>query len=498
MKLLDYFIIAFRNLSRRKLRSFLTIIAVVIGSISVIVMISLVIGARNVFMQQLESMGALTMVTVSRSDEVTSGGPNLQLGGGDSNSLNGTKLDDAIVEKVKAIPHVTGVSPSVSLWDFETINLPGDTKKYRPDIIAIEPNGTLRLDTMAGRTLQPNDMRKILLGAGLAKKFGYKDNPEQLVGKKVILSAKGWYSGDGVEIEKPPANGGEDWYKAQENTVREIEVEIIGVVSAGMNDSQSYVSLNWARLVQTQRNWKYDDAKSKELEQQRRIEDEQLQQQEKRGGTRIDWEKRQREWEAQMADLMILQTSDQIKERGYGSILANVDDMNNVEAVAKQVEALGVGASTAKDFLDSLSQLLKVAGLILGAIGGVSLGVAAIGIINTMVMATYERTKEIGVMRACGATKATVRQLFTFEAALLGFWGGVIGLAISFGLAILGNYFGNQYLTNQNISLSNIITFPWWLILGVVGFTTFIGTLAGLYPASRASRLNPVEALRYE
>jgi len=449
-------------------------------------------------MQQLESMGALTMVTVSRSDEISSGGPNLQLGGGDSNSLNGTKLDDAIVDKVKAIPHVTGVSPSVSLWDFETISLLGDTKKYRPDIIAIEPNGTLRLDAMAGRTLQSNDLRKILLSAGLAKKFGYKDNPEQLVGKKVILTAKGYYTGDGVDVKKPPVNADENWWKEQENQIREVEAEIIGVASSGMNDSQSYVSLDWARLVQTRRNWKYDDAKRKELEQQRQAEDEVLKQQEKRGGARIDWEARNLEWQQQMPDLMVLETTNQITENGYGSILANVDDMNNVEDVAKQVEALGVGASTAKDFLDSLSQLLKVAGLILGAIGGVSLGVAAIGIINTMVMATYERTKEIGVMRACGATKATVRQLFTFEAALLGFWGGVIGLAISFGLAMLGNYFGNQYLTSQNISLSNIITFPWWLILGVVGFTTFIGTLAGLYPASRASRLNPVEALRYE
>lgn len=493
MNLFDYIRIAFRNLLRRKLRSSLTIIAVVIGSVSVIVMVSLVIGAKNVFMQQLESLGALTMVTVMPSTEIESDGPNLMLGGGDNNAPGGVKLDEAMVAKVKQVSQVTSVTPSVSVWAFETISLKGSEKKYRPDFIALEPNGTIEIDPVAGRTLRPDDLAKIVLGGSLAKKFGYKDNPEGLIGKTVVLTAKGWYSGYGVEPEKPPRDADKDWWEAQEKKTHEIEAEIIGVLPPGMNDYQSYVSLAWAREIMTERRWEWDEEAQKKLEEQRRQEEELGKQQ-----RNFDWDAFNRKYDQSNYNFQKLVTTDRLTESGYGSILAKVDDMANVETAAAAIEKLGVGTATAKDFLDQLSRLFTIIGAILGAIGGIALTVAAIGIINTMVMATYERTREIGVMRACGATRAIIRKLFTFEAALLGLWGGVIGLVISYGLALLGNYIGNQYTAEQNIPISNIITFPWWLVLGVLAFTTFIGTLAGLYPAAKAARLNPIEALRRE
>ena len=116
-----------------------------------------------------------------------------------------------------------------------------------------------------------------------------------------------------------------------------------------------------------------------------------------------------------------------------------------------------------------------------------------------MIMATYERTREIGVMRACGATKATIRRLFTFEAAMLGFWGGLFGLLISYGIGMLAKLLVTKYGANLgNVPVQHIGSFPFWLIAGVISFTTLIGMLAGLYPAIRAARLNPVDALRYE
>jgi ABC-type antimicrobial peptide transport system permease subunit len=136
--------------------------------------------------------------------------------------------------------------------------------------------------------------------------------------------------------------------------------------------------------------------------------------------------------------------------------------------------------------------------LVLGGIGGIALAVAAIGVVNTMIMAILERTREIGVMRAVGAKRGTVSRLFTIEASLLGFWGGVLGVAVGYGLASLANVFINKQLASNGLQARNIITLPPWLIITVIIITTVIGMLAGLYPARRAAKLDPVEALHYE
>jgi ABC-type antimicrobial peptide transport system permease subunit len=198
------------------------------------------------------------------------------------------------------------------------------------------------------------------------------------------------------------------------------------------------------------------------------------------------------------SNLLVISKDDSLARNGYGSILLRVDNTANIDSVGNSVKKLGLGVQTAKDMLDNIEKIFGLIGMIIGAIGGIVLFVAALGIINTMIMATYERTREIGIMRACGATRANIRNLFIFEAGLLGFLGGVIGLILSYGLAKIGNSIGNQIALAQNIPINNIISFPPWLVVSVIALTTIIGILAGLIPAIRASRLDPVEALRYE
>jgi putative ABC transport system permease protein len=166
--------------------------------------------------------------------------------------------------------------------------------------------------------------------------------------------------------------------------------------------------------------------------------------------------------------------------------------------VASAIRPLGVGAVSAQSYIQDQLNIFNIISLVFGGIGAIALLVAAIGVINTMIMAILERTREIGVLRACGATRRTIRQLFTVEAAALGFIGGVLGVAGGFGLTVLANTFINHQLATNAVSASNIIGLPLWLILTVVGATTAIGTLAGLFPAYRAARLNPIDALRYE
>ncbi len=115
-----------------------------------------------------------------------------------------------------------------------------------------------------------------------------------------------------------------------------------------------------------------------------------------------------------------------------------------------------------------------------------------------MVMATLERTREIGIMRAIGATKRSIRRLFTVEAGVLGFLGGVVGVGLSFAVAVLLNSLINKQLEDNGVSVRDVISVPIGLALIVIAVTTGIGMLAGRLPARRAANMDPVEALRYE
>ena len=178
-------------------------------------------------------------------------------------------------------------------------------------------------------------------------------------------------------------------------------------------------------------------------------------------------------------------------------VQVKLDNKKYTQEVAQKIKDLGLGAQSPEDILAMLGKIFSVIQAALSIFGIIALVVAAIGIINTLLMAIYERTKEIGVMKAVGANKGHIRWLFLTEAGYIGFIGGIIG-------TFLGILFGKllnliSHLTFlKDYTAFDISVFPWWLILGVIAFCTLIAILAGLYPASRAARLNPIQALRYE
>ena len=131
--------------------------------------------------------------------------------------------------------------------------------------------------------------------------------------------------------------------------------------------------------------------------------------------------------------------------------------------------------------------------------GGLALFVAALGVTNTMIMAVYERTREIGILKAIGASRWDVLRLFIVEAALIGFLGGVLGLALGTLLGRGVDWAAHWYLESEGVrGIGSLSVVPWWLALGALSFGTLVGLAAGVYPASRAARLDPVAALRYE
>jgi putative ABC transport system permease protein len=136
--------------------------------------------------------------------------------------------------------------------------------------------------------------------------------------------------------------------------------------------------------------------------------------------------------------------------------------------------------------------------LLLGIFGSLALAVASMGIVNTLVMAIRERRREIGVFKALGASDRDIRQLFFAEAGVMGLAGGLAGVALGWGIGRAIQFATGAYLRSMSLPVENIWTVPWWLAAGGIAFALVISLAAGIYPASRAARLDPVQALRYE
>jgi putative ABC transport system permease protein len=195
---------------------------------------------------------------------------------------------------------------------------------------------------------------------------------------------------------------------------------------------------------------------------------------------------------------MVLVTQSDLSQRGYSTLVVRADSQSSVDLVAKEIRGLGLGTATARSYIAKQLQMFDILSLLLAGIGVIALAVAALGVINTMVMAILERTRQIGIMRACGATRSVVRRLFVLEASCLGFLGGVFGVTAGFALTRIANVVINKQLAHNSLKARDIIGVPAWLVFVVVAATTAIGLLAGLYPAHRAARLDPVQALHYE
>ena len=129
--------------------------------------------------------------------------------------------------------------------------------------------------------------------------------------------------------------------------------------------------------------------------------------------------------------------------------------------------------------------------MLLGIFGSLALAVASLGIVNTLVMSILERRREIGVLKALGASDGDIRQLFFAEAGVMGLVGGAAGVALGWGIGRAIQFVTTIYLRRQSIPAENIWTVPWWLVAGAIGFSVVVSLVAGMYPASRAAQLDP-------
>jgi putative ABC transport system permease protein len=182
----------------------------------------------------------------------------------------------------------------------------------------------------------------------------------------------------------------------------------------------------------------------------------------------------------------------------YMTVEVHVKSPTQVQAVEDAIKKMGFNTFSIVDATRSLRQFFAVLDLFLGIFGSLALAVASIGIINTLVMAILERRREIGIMKAIGASDGDVKGLFFAEAGVMGVFGGFVGVALGWTIGRVINLGTNVYLKRQHFPPEQIWFVPWWLVIGAIGFAIVVSLLSGLYPASRAARLDPVQALRYE
>jgi len=481
MRFADYITIALRNILRQKLRSGLTIFAVVIGATSITIMLAAVFSLKGFMTSQFEANGTFQQVAVSQQSDITWDDHNR---GG--NCQDCTKLSDDLATKIGTTPHVVGVARQTYIGQFQALQY-GNQKLRIEQMVAYDANDIIKTQILAGRDISVSDTTGVLtISSDYADKLGFKGKYDQLIGKDVSLQTQGWYTGVGSDplqafkdqqawFSSHPGADGRDYQPAP--TV--LTGKIVGITDANSEHTRVRVPLTWAHGMMENQTAQITQADQDAAQAKCRT-------------SRVP------NCSTQPVPSSV-SVSDELAKQGYSSFIVKVDESSNAAAVAKNIRnTYKVGAADAESEIKSQLAIFNILGLVLGGIGGIALVVAAVGVVNTMIMSILERTREIGVMRAVGARRRTVSLLFTFEAALLGFFGGVLGLGVGYGAVLIANPIINKQLSTNNITSSNIITLPIWLILGVVGLTTVIGILAGLYPARRAAKQDPVEALHYE
>jgi len=181
-------------------------------------------------------------------------------------------------------------------------------------------------------------------------------------------------------------------------------------------------------------------------------------------------------------------------------IVASADNVNNIDKVAEDIQKKldkmhgekAFDAITTTQLAERIGSITSTITIFLGSIAAISLIVAGIGIANTMLMSIMERTREIGIMKAIGATNTNIMEIFLMESALLGLVGGIMGCIVGMDMS---NLLGRISIIS-GIQMKTAVT-PELLLIGL-GFSVIVGIVSGLWPARRAAKLNPIEALRYE
>lgn len=462
MKTRDLMELASRNLREAMLRNSLTTLGIAVGVASLVAMLSLGIGLQKLLMGKLESSGLFNRVYVgARNARPDNGRPGGRGGRGEVQLAPQPGeikyLTTAVRQQFAAMPNVTAVFPELRL----TADLRYGDKGHVTAAASVPPEarGTGIFDSITGSFFSGANAAEAILQKELSQQLADegKIQPKDLIGQEVTIrypQRKPVPLEPGQRPEDFVANG--EFGYGFTIVPTEVKVRIIGIVEGaqvgpgGFGGAPIMLPLEFVEQMHT----------------------------------------------VQGVDVREVVTSP--GEQVYASLTILLNNPNNVQAVEDKVKEMGFNAFSLFDAARSLQKVFRFIDLFLMIFGSLALAVASLGIVNTLVMAILERRHEIGVLKALGAADRDVRRLFFTEAGAMGFFGGLFGVFFGWGIGRVINWGVSLYLTSQNISSEDVWFVPLWLVAFAIGFSVLVSLGAGLYPASRAAKLDPVKALRYE
>ncbi len=187
----------------------------------------------------------------------------------------------------------------------------------------------------------------------------------------------------------------------------------------------------------------------------------------------------------------------------YDGLFVKVDDPAFAASIRDRVEGLGLTAHSAQDVIDEVNKLMVAVTLVLGFFSGISLVVGALMVVNTMIISVYERTKEIGLSKALGASDFDIMKMFLAECVIIGAIGGIFGDLLGIGFSVLIDVVGKPFLVSAlggelgtGLQSGSITAVTPWILAAGFAISLVLSIVSGLYPARRAARLNPLDALR--
>jgi putative ABC transport system permease protein len=474
VKAYDLAELAVRNLRESVLRNSLTTVGISVGVASLVAMLSLGIGLQQLATKRLVKSGLFdTVVVTSRRDlrnfnrEEDRGGPT---------PAESPALDEPSRQKIEQLPNVTEAYPDlrfITSFNFEDkphlTMVAGIPASYRTNDAFEGMQGSFFSSDTAPEVVLQKSFAAELLGKTAkpgSNEFPVADLAKPLLGKemtmryaeRVDLPPTSRALADSKQGARPAPAGNDSGEASSYSIVsHELKVKIVGVTDLDPDSMRGPVR---ARVL----------LPLKLLESLHVVQPTALRD----------------------------TTQASSKVPTYATVSVRVKDPARIQPVEDAIKKMGFNTFSILDATRSLGAFFKVLDMFLGIFGSLALAVASIGIVNTLVMAILERRREIGIMKAIGASDGDVKKLFFAEAGVMGAFGGALGVALGWTLGRVINAGTNFYLRSQDVAPQQIWFVPWWLVGGAIVFAILVSLVSGLYPAARAARLDPVQALRYE
>ena len=453
MKFNDLFKMAAGNLASRKLRTFLTVLGVIIGATAIIIIISIGRGFKFMNSKFYEDMGDMRVLELN--SQFMRFDPEMDKPGYQKPKKK--PMNNQTINEVSEIEHIKAVIPMYEA----TVSLKmGREEASYVDIIGMPPQymEDYGIELENGKYIAPGEKNPVVIvGSQVKYQFYDRSRPNYFSEKKSLMNRKIYITKfePKASDEAGMSSMGSmemDGNQNNQSDGKQVQLRISGEMTEG-NDYQKQNCLFMS--IETY----------KSLASQFKVK---------------------------------------LKSKNYNNIKVVVDDIKNVDQVTKELKDKGYRPyNMTKEFLDNANKQIGIVQAVFGGIGAISFIIAAIGIANTMIMSIYERTKEIGIMKVIGASIKDIQNLFLLEASLIGLIGGVIAVVNSLIISVLANKVFYGYFMGQmggeainfepKISIVSV-----GLILTALGFSTLIGLLSGYLPARRAMKLSALDAIRTE